>query len=148
MYRHIMAATDGSELADKAVGCGIKLAASLNARLTIAHIGIPYSPPVYAGDIVPASLVSPEEHEQRVREAADKILTHGRERAEAAGVTTSVVFDYGDAPHETLIALAEKNGCDLIVMASHARRGLGALLLGSETQKVLSHTKIDVLVIR
>ncbi len=148
MYQHIMAATDGSELADKAVAAGIRLAASLKARLTIAHIGIPYTPPVYAGDIVPATLVSPEEHEQRVREAADKILTHCRERAEAAGVDANTVFDYGEVPHETLVALAEKGGCDLIVMASHARRGLGALLLGSETQKVLTHTKIDVLVIR
>lgn len=148
MYRHIMVATDGSELADKALDKSIGLARDLRARLTIAHIGVPYSPPVYAGDIVPATLVSPEEHEQRVREAADRILGHGRAQAEAAGVTASVVFDYGESPHETLIALAGKGGCDLIVMASHARRGLAALLLGSETQKVMTHSAIDLLVIR
>lgn len=148
MYHHILAATDGSELADKAVGKSIALAAALKCRLTIAHIGVPYSPPVYAGDIVPATLVSPEEHEQRVREAADRILGHARSQAEAAGVTATVAFEYGESPHETLVEIAMKDACDLIVMASHARRGLAALLFGSETQKVLTSSAIDMLVIR
>ncbi len=148
MYKHILAATDGSELADKAVAKSIALASTLGCRLTIAHIGVPYSPPVYAGDIVPATLVSPEEHEQRVREAADRILGHARTQAEAAGVTVSVAFEYGESPHETLVAMAMKDSCDLIVMASHARRGLAALLFGSETQKVMTHSAIDMLVIR
>lgn len=148
MYQHILAATDGSELADKAVGKSITLAAALKCRLTIAHIGVPYSPPVYAGDIVPATLVSPEEHEQRVREAADRILGHARTEAEAAGVTVSIAFEYGESPHETLVDMAMKERCDLIVMASHARRGLAALLFGSETQKVMTHSAIDMLVIR
>lgn len=148
MYQHILAATDGSELADKAVEKSIRLAAAVQCRLTVAHIGVPYSPPVYAGDIVPATLVSPEEHEQRVREAADRILGHARSQAKAAGVAVSVAFEYGESPHETLVALAMREGCDLIVMASHARVGLAALLFGSETQKVMTHTAIDMLVIR
>lgn len=148
MYQHILAATDGSELSDKAVEKSIHLAAALKCRLTIAHIGVPYSPPVYAGDIVPATLVSPEEHEQRVREAADRILGHARSQAEEADVAVTVAFEYGESPHETLVAMAIRERCDLIVMASHARRGLAALLFGSETQKVMSNSAIDMLVIR
>ena len=70
MYRHILIATDGSTLAEKAVDSGTKLAAALGAKLTVAHVGAPYAPPLYAGDFVPSTFLSSEEHEARVKEAA------------------------------------------------------------------------------
>ena len=148
MYTCILAATDGSERGDKAVATGIKMAKALNAKLAVANVGVPYAPPVYAGEFVPAAVESPEEHEMRVRESANRILSQAREQAEAAGVACSVEFEFADSPYEALIALAEKRGCDLIVTSSHGRGGLSALLLGSETQKLLQHTKIDLLVTR
>jgi nucleotide-binding universal stress UspA family protein len=71
-----------------------------------------------------------------------------KKSAEDAGVACDVVFERNDSPYEAIIHVAEQKGCDLIMMASHGRKGVGALVLGSETQKVLTHSKIPVLVVR
>jgi nucleotide-binding universal stress UspA family protein len=143
MYRHILIATDGSELAEKAVDCGTKLAAALGAKLTAAHVGAPYAPPLYAGDFVPS-----EEHEARVREAADEILKRAAAHAARENVSCNTDFAVADHPYEGVLEIAQRNQCDLIVMASHGRSGWSAVLLGSETQKMLAHSPIAVLVVR
>jgi nucleotide-binding universal stress UspA family protein len=148
MYRHILVATDGSALAEKAVSCGTKLAAALGARLTAAHVGAPYAPPLYAGDFVPSTFLSSEEHETRVREAADEILKRAAAQAAKENVPCTTDFAVADHPYEGVIQIAQRNQCDLIVIASHGRSGWSAVLLGSETQKMLSRSRTDVLVIR
>lgn len=148
MYKHILAATDGSELAEKAVRRAADLAKTTGARVTAAHVGMPYIPPLYTGDFVPSTLLSPEEHEVRVKAAADKVLNRAVELAAETGVRVDTAFISDDQPYQGLIQLAEDRDCDLIVMASHGRRGLSAVLLGSETQKLLTHSGVDTLVIR
>jgi nucleotide-binding universal stress UspA family protein len=148
MYQHILIATDGSTLAEKAVKCGTKLAAALGARLTVAHVGAPYAPPLYAGDFVPSTFLSAEEHEARVREAASEILKRAAAQAEVENVKCGTDFAVADHPYEGVIEIAQRNHCDLIVMASHGRSGWSAVLLGSETQKMLAHSPVAVLVIR
>lgn len=148
MYRHVLIATDGSALAEKAIDAGIQLAASLGAQLTIAHVGSPYAPPLYAGDFVPSTYLSAEEHEARVREAGVEILARAAATAARRNLTCRTDFTIADHPYQGVLDIASRNQCDLIVMASHGRSGWGAVLLGSETQKMLTHSKIDVLVIR
>ncbi|MGE0799028.1 MAG: universal stress protein [Lautropia sp.] len=148
MYQHILIATDGSALAEKAVETGTRLAASLNARLTVAHVGAPYAPPLYAGDFVPSSYLSAEEHEARVRAAAEEILARAAAQAEKVKVPCRTDFAVADHPYAGVLEIANRNQCDLIVMASHGRSGWSAVLLGSETQRMLSHSRIDVLVVR
>ena len=148
MYRHILVATDGSALAEKAVSCGTRLAAALGARLTAAHVGAPYAPPLYAGDFVPSTFLSSEEHEARVREAAEEILKRAAAQAAKENVPCTTDFAVADHPYEGVIEIAERNHCDLIVMASHGRSGWSAVLLGSETQKMLSRCRTAVLVVR
>ena len=92
--------------------------------------------------------VSPEQYERAARKRAERALQKIADRARAAGVEYDADYAQSDHPHEAIIHAALKHGCDLIFMASHGRRGLSALLLGSETQKVLTHTKIPVLVYR
>lgn len=148
MYKHILAATDGSDLAEKAFTRASQLAKAMGARLTLAHVGMPYVPPLYTGDFVPSVLLSPDEHESRVNEAADKVLTRARSMCETFGLQADTAFVIDEQPYQALIDLANERGCDLVVMASHGRRGLSAVLLGSETQKLLTHSTIDTLVIR
>ncbi len=148
MYQHVLIATDGSALAEKAIEAGVQLAATLSARLTIAHVGSPYAPPLYAGDFVPSTYLSAEEHETRVREAGEEILARAAAAAVARNLTCTTDFTIADHPYQGVLDIAARNQCDLIVMASHGRSGWGAVLLGSETQKILTHSKIDVLVIR
>ena len=148
MYSHILIATDGSALAEKAIEAGTRLASALNARLTVAHVGAPYAPPLYAGDFVPSTYLSAEEHEARVREAAEEILKRAAAAAAKKNVPCRTDFAVADHPYEGVLEIAGRNQCDLIVMASHGRSGWSAVLLGSETQKMLAHSKIDVLVVR
>ena len=148
MYRHILIATDGSTLAEKAVDSGTKLPAALGAKLTVGHVGAPYAPPLYAGDFVPSTFLSSEEHEARVKEAADEILQRAAAHAEKEHVACNTDFAVADHPYEGVVEIAQRNQCDLIVMASHGRSGWSAVLLGSETQKMLAHSPVAVLVVR
>jgi nucleotide-binding universal stress UspA family protein len=146
MYRHILIPTDGSELAGSAVRHGLSLAKSLGAKVTAMTVEAPFD--VYT---VPASRVYAmsgafAEHAERVKAHAQRILDGVAEQARAAGVVCETVQVEEDHPYEAIIATAEQRGCDLIVMASHGRSGLAAIVLGSVTTKVLTHTKIPVLV--
>jgi nucleotide-binding universal stress UspA family protein len=145
MYKHILLPTDGSELSAKAVRDGLQLAKEIGARVTAVHV----TPPFYPSEMSPSSLAAhAQEHEARSAESARRALGAVDAAARAAGVPCATVHRVGEGPFEEIIAAAADSGCDLIFMASHGRRGVKALLLGSETSKVLTHSKIPVLVTR
>jgi nucleotide-binding universal stress UspA family protein len=146
MYRHILIPTDGSELAGRAVRHGLALAKAVGAKVTALTVEAPFD--VYT---VPASRVYEmsdafAEHAERAKAHAQKVLNGVTEQARTTGVACETVQIEQDHPYEGIIEAAERRGCDLIVMASHGRSGIAAIVLGSVTTKVLTHTKIPVLV--
>jgi nucleotide-binding universal stress UspA family protein len=148
MYRHILIATDGSVLAKKAVSHGLSLAKSVGAKVTALIVEAPFN----VND-VPDSKVRPmseaiEQHSEHTRQHADRVLSQVADAAKAADVACEIVQIEHGQPYQAIITAAKDNDCDVIVMASHGRSGISALLLGSVTHKVLTHTKIPVLVCR
>lgn len=145
MYKHILVATDGSELSDKAVDAAIGLARDLGARLTAFHAtqDYPIMPfPDVAGSLTPAMWKA--DQGKRARRILEKVEA----KAKKAGVACDTGFSLAVHPYEAIIQAAKKARCDLIVMASHGRRGIKGIVLGSETNKVLTHSKLPVLVYR
>jgi nucleotide-binding universal stress UspA family protein len=145
MHKHILIPTDGSELSQKAIEYGLALAKSVNAKATVVTVWAPLytlaiEPPLTT-DIV-------EEYEKQMRQLSAKYLESAKESAVAAGVTCEVLQIEHDQPYLAIIDAARRRSCDLIVMASHGRRGISAIVLGSETVKVLTHSTIPVLVFR
>jgi len=145
MYKHILIPTDGSELSKKAVDHGIGLAKALNAKVTSVTVSEPFH--VFAVEPVMVT-DTPDEYKKRVAALAAKYLKAAKDAATAAGVACDVVQVEHEHPYETIIDTARKRGCDAIVMASHGRRGVSAVVLGSETVKVLTHSNIPVVVVR
>jgi nucleotide-binding universal stress UspA family protein len=145
MYTHILIATDGSELAAKAVASGIELAKRLGAKLTAVTASEPWTTMMVAGD--PGATFPTMEYEKAARENALRILDAVSSMAKAAGVAceTVHVMTY---PADAIVDTATSKGCDLIVMASHGRRGIARVLLGSQAVNVLTHSKIPVLICR
>jgi nucleotide-binding universal stress UspA family protein len=145
MYKHILLPTDGSELSERAIREGVRFAKSIGARVTALHV----TPPFYPAGMNPgAFLAQSEEHTRRSQESARSALDVAERAAREAGVPCAVLHKVSDGPWDEIIQTATDEGCDLILMASHGRRGVAALLLGSETTKVLTHSKIPVLVTR
>ncbi len=147
MYRNLLVATDGSKLSDKAVSHAIDLAQAIKAGLTAFYAAPDYPMPAYADGVV-YEPVSKKEYTKLAAADAQKILEAVSKKAAAAGVECKTAHAIASAPWEAILAAAKKNKCDAIVMASHGRRGMSALLLGSETQKVLTHSKLPVIVVR
>ena len=147
MYRNILVATDGSRLSSKAVIHAIALARALGAKLTGFYASPDYPLPAYAEGVM-YEAVSPKEYAAMCKKEADRILGAIGAKAKAAGIRFTAVHAIAAAPWEAILAAARKEKCDAIVMASHGRRGVSALLLGSETQKVLTHSKLPVIVVR
>jgi nucleotide-binding universal stress UspA family protein len=153
MYKHILIPTDGSELSERAVEAGIALASFLHARVT-GFTAVPeYQLPPEAEiaskhERSAAQGYSLADHEREVARQAAQALQRIAEHARAAGVEYDEEFTQCDRPHEAIIRAAREHGCDLIFMASHGRRGLSALLHGSQTQGVLTHSTIPALVYR
>lgn len=147
MYKHLLVATDGSRLSTKAVAHAISLAKRLGAKLTAFYAAPDYPIPMYADGVV-YEPVSKKEYASMMEKEANKILDAVAAKAKTAGVGCSTVHAIAPAPWEAILTAAKKEKCDVIVMASHGRRGVSALLLGSETQKVLTHSKLPVIVIR
>ena len=145
MFRHILVPTDGSELSRKAIDGAIDLAQAVGARVT-AYACLPQYPYSPFSDVVvepPSEFLQRSEREARVHlREVEMAGAPGRRRVSTS--RTSV----HPAPYLGIIEAAEQGGCDVIFMASHGRRGLGSLLIGSETQRVLTHTKIPVIVYR
>jgi nucleotide-binding universal stress UspA family protein len=149
MFKHIAIPTDGSKLADKGVKAGVKLAQSLGARVTGVYVVPPYRPPVYGeAAIYYVPGMSPEEYKQQSLKAAKKALAAVEIEAETAGVRCDTRIVTAERPHDGILRAARAAKCDAIAMASHGRGAVGGLLLGSETTRVLSHSRLPVLVTR
>jgi nucleotide-binding universal stress UspA family protein len=147
MYKHILIPTDGSEASRRAVAAGVKLAASLGARVTGLFAAPPATPILFRNKL-PAGYDTPRHNEALIKRAAAAHLAVIEKAAKAARVRCSVVSTTSDYPADTILKVARQSKCDLIVMASHGRRGLRGVLLGSETQKVLSASAVPVLVFK
>lgn len=145
MFKNILIPTDGSALSRKAIKAGVALAHATGARVT----GF-YSPEQYEilayGEYFPPELISRAEWEKRSKTTATRFLAVIEKEAQAAGVKYSGVSLDSVSPWQAIVQAAKKKECDLIFMASHGRRGLSGLLLGSQAAKVLSHSKIPVLI--
>jgi nucleotide-binding universal stress UspA family protein len=149
MFKHILIPTDGSPLAAKGIRAGVKLAHALGARVTGLYVAFPYVPPVYSEAAlyyVPG--VSAKEVKQAFEKQAARALGVIEKAAREAGVRTQVRRITAGQPWEAILRTARSAKCDVIVMASHGRGGLGGLILGSETSHVLAKSKLPVLVIR
>ena len=147
MYKHILIPTDGSELSDKAIDAGVEFARVVKARVT-GFTAVPeYQIPSEA-EMMARRGISLDDHERQSKRQAEETLRRIADRARAAGVWYDADYAQSDCPHEAIIRAAEKHGCDLIFMASHGRRGISALIHGSETQAVLTHSTIPTLVYR
>ncbi|MBI2802921.1 MAG: universal stress protein [Gammaproteobacteria bacterium] len=149
MYSHILVPTEGTRLSAKAVKAAIKLASALGARLTAVHVIAPYVPPIYTEGLayVPIDL-DPKQYKRVTEKNAKALIEKTEQLARAGGVMCSGMFLTHPQPWEGILKAARIKRCDAIVMASHGRSGLKALLLGSETSKVLTHSKLPVLVVR
>lgn len=145
MYRHLVIATDGSELADKAVQHGLALAKELGARVTAVTVSEPL-PPVMTADATVAFPIP--EYEQAAATTAARILDKVRADARSREIACEVVHVKNQVPADGIVETAQARGADLIVMASHGRRGLSKLLLGSQANKVVTQSSIPVLVCR
>ncbi|MFH1602993.1 MAG: universal stress protein [Pseudomonadota bacterium] len=148
MFKNVLIPTDGSKLSLKAVKSGVAFAKSINARVTGCYVIEPFRPYYYYGDYIAPDMPTPKEFEQQARAAGAKYLQQIEAAAGAAGLKYAGTVVAADSPYAGIIKAASKGRCDVIFMASHGRRGLSSLLLGSETQKVLTHSKIPVLVYR
>ena len=149
MYRHILIPTDGSELAGTGMKHGLSLAKSLGAKVTIVTVTEPF--PIQAtalGSGWVATQTDFERYAQGQKEYADSVLAAARATADAAGVGFDTAYVPDALPAAAIIDIATSRGCDLIVMASHGRRGVKRLLLGSQTTEVLANSKVPVLVVR
>lgn len=148
MFKHILIPTDGSRLAAKGIKAGVKLAQSLGARVTGVYVAAPYMPPMYGEAGLALTGLSPKEYEKIAGRQAKKALAAVEVEAGVAGVPCRLESVTELQPWRGILRVARGRKCDAIVMASHGRGGLGGLLLGSETARVLAHSKIAVLVTR
>lgn len=145
MYKNILIPTDGSDLAEKAVKSGIAFARETNAKITILTVAEPFHVFTFNTHVMEDT---PAEYRKRIGEHTTKTLEQAAGAAKAAGVTCDTVQMEHEHPYQAIIDTARTKGCDMIMMASHGRRGLAGVMLGSETVKVLTHSKIPVLVHR
>ena len=145
MFKHILIATDGSRLSESAALNAVQLAKSVSARLTAVTVSTPFH--VFSTDAV---MVTDTEdvYKKECDQRAAKYLGVIKNAAESAGLTFEGIHVFRDHPYAAIIDTADKEGCDAICMASHGRKGMAALVLGSETMKVLTHSKIPVVVWR
>ncbi|HUL96598.1 MAG TPA: universal stress protein [Usitatibacter sp.] len=147
MYKHILAPTDGSALSANAVRTAAALARSLGARLTLLNVRPPYLP-TYPDWTGLAPVMDDADFQAAAQRDSDEKLAAAAQVAGAEGIVPACASVPAETPWRAVIDKARELGCDLIVMASHGRTGVDALLLGSETTKVLTHSSIPVLVTR
>ena len=148
MFKHILIPTDGSRLALKGAKAGVRLARALGARVTALFVIQPYFPAMYGEAAIYVPAVSPKEYRKASAQAAKKALAAVEAEARAAGVACAALSVADPQPWGGILRVARSKKCDAIALASHGRGALGGLLLGSETQRVLAHSKIPVLVTR
>jgi nucleotide-binding universal stress UspA family protein len=147
MFKHILVPTDGSQLSSDTSRRAIAFAKETGAKVTF-FFAKPDYPVAFYGEGALIDPTTPDKFAEMAEQQAKEILSAHEAEAKAAGVISAAASSVSDIPYEAIIAAAEQAGADLIFMASHGRRGISGLLLGSETQKVLTHSKIPVLVYR
>jgi nucleotide-binding universal stress UspA family protein len=144
MYKHILLPTDGSELAHKAVRQGLELAKALNAKVTAVNVTGPWPVGEIGGGMVVAAPI--EEYDSAVANEADRVLAEVGDLAAKVGVNCTTVHVPNQYPAEGIVEQVNARGCDLIVMASHGRRGIARLMLGSQATRVLAYSTVPVLI--
>jgi nucleotide-binding universal stress UspA family protein len=145
MFRHILIPTDGSQLAEKAIRYGIALAKEQGARVTALTVSRPF----HVVTLEPGMLAdTPAAYARHVGERTEKFLGVVSQAAKTVGVTCDSLSIEHEHPYQAIIDTAQNRECDLIIMASHGRGGMSAIVLGSQTLKVLTHSKVPVLVYR
>ena len=146
MFKSILLPTDGSDLSEKATAIAIEFARAHGARIVGVSVvqPFPFTPMAVDGAVIPDAEVFDTQATVAATSHLDKIAA----AAAAAGIAFEGVVANSHSPYEEIVAAAEKHHCDIILMASHGRKGLNKLFLGSETQKVLAHTHLPVLVLR
>jgi nucleotide-binding universal stress UspA family protein len=145
LYKNVLIPTDGSDLATTAVKHGVNFAKEIGAKVT----GVTVTEPFHLLSVKPSQLeYTPAEYEKHSKTHAQKILSTVSAAAASAGVSCETLHAEHEHPYQAIIDTAASKGCDLIVMASHGRRGVAAVVLGSETVKVLTHSTIPVLAYR
>ncbi len=145
MYSNILIATDGSDLADKAIQHGLSVAAKFGAKVKFVTVSVPLH------TVAPAEVMitfPEEEYDKGAAKHAQEILGKAETTANSAGIACDKVSVVHEQPWQAIVDTAVDDGCDLIVMGSHGRSGLTKLLLGSEAQKVLTHSRVPVLIVR
>lgn len=147
MFKHILVPTDGSPLSEGTVARAVSFAKDAGARITFFYAQPDFPMPIY-GEGALIDPTTPEQFAKSAEEEARKILGKAKALADSEGVAADTDTIVNEVPYEAVIDAARRHGCDLIFMASHGRRGIAGLLLGSETQKVLTHSSIPVLVYR
>jgi len=147
MFKHILVPTDGSKLSEKAVKAAIEFAREAKARVT-AFTAVPEYPIPSEIELMNKRAMSLHEYQRKAKASAKRTLRPVSARARKAGVRCEEDYALSDRPCDAIIEAARKHGCDLIFMASHGRRGLSALLHGSQTREVLSRSKVPTLVYR
>lgn len=148
MYKHILVATDGSELAGKGLRHGLGLAKTLGAAVTIVTVTDFWSPLAMANEAIRGKRHPSDDYEAVMANTAKRILDAAKVKAQVEGVQARTIHIADKHPGEGIVDTALDQGCDLIVMSSHGRRGAKRLMLGSQTAEVVTHTTIPVLVIR
>lgn len=147
MFKHILVPTDGSPLSEGAVARAVSFAKDAGARITFFYAQPDFPMPIY-GEGALIDPTTPEQFAKSAAQEAARVLERAKAVADAAAVNADTDTVVNEVPYEAIIDAADRHNCDLIFMASHGRRGIAGLLLGSETQKVLTHSKIPVLVYR
>lgn len=147
MFKHILVPTDGSTLSLRAAKNAVRFAKVHGARITAFYAAPEYHPNI-AGDYLPANFVPLGVFQTQIKKSAERYLDQVKKLAEVGGVACTGFYVTDDSPHQAIIKAAKARKCDLIFMASHGRSGLEGLLIGSETNKVLTHCKLPVLVYR
>jgi nucleotide-binding universal stress UspA family protein len=147
MYQRILVATDGSDLSKTAVNSAIELAAAIGAELVALYV-VPRYPVSYFEGGITISVDDIARTEKQWSDKGQAVVDAVQDQAKAQGVTAKAVVVQSDLVAESIMSAATKHGCDLVVMASHGRKGIKRVLLGSETQHVLTHSTVPVLVLR
>lgn len=147
MFKHILVPTDGSEFSQTTAKRAVSFAKEAGARITV-FFSKPEYPIAYFGEGALIDPTTPDKFAELADQQATQYLGEVEAMCKEAGVECTTTSSTSDVPYEAIIEASEKCGCDLIFMASHGRRGISAFLLGSETNKVLTHSKVPVLVYR
>lgn len=148
MYKHILVATDGSDLARKGLEHAFELAKLLKSKVTVLTVSVPLRPEI-ARAAQKAGVYDPAvRYDQQIDDLMQERFAYIKQRAQEHGITVDLTHEVDDSPAEAIVRSAKLRDCDLIVMSAHGRRGIQKLLLGSQTSEVLVKTTIAVLVIR